>query len=419
MFGKSPCCVECDLDYSVVTTRRFPCFACHRAGPLREYVRRAIFFNGEDRKIAVWHRLRTKAGQVAPFVSHLSKETLLMHSPQSESERSRRSFLSTSAAAVTTVVSSAAVKNLVADESKDSGEDATARMVKQLQATLSPKQQAEMCFDWNHQTEEHGILRTHLQANWQINPHAVFSDFYTSDQQELIEAIFWSLYNPEWKQKIQKQLKDDSNGFGKGHSIALFGNPETGPFELVLTGRHLTVRCDGNTTPNVAFGGPMFYGHAANAFDEGPDHPGNVYWSQAVKANQVYGTLDGRQRKLALIKNSPPEEDIEFRLSGEFPGLPVSEMSPDQKEHLQAVVNLLLEPYRKTDRIEALQCLQAQGGLEKCALSFYESDDVGEDGIWDTWRLEGPSFVWHYRGDPHVHVWTNVASDPSVEITTA
>ena len=28
-----------------------------------------------------------------------------------------------------------------------------------------------------------------------------------SDQQELIEAIFWSLYNPEWKQKIQKQLK--------------------------------------------------------------------------------------------------------------------------------------------------------------------------------------------------------------------
>jgi hypothetical protein len=334
------------------------------------------------------------------------------------SDHSRRDFIAKSAAAVTAVVSSAALKDTLADSSPQT-EDVSAGLVRQLHATLTPMQQAKMCFDWNHKTNEHGILRTHLRANWQINPHAVFSDFYNNDQQELIEAIFWSLYNPEWKTKIQKQLRDDSDGFGKGHSIALFGNPQDGPFELVLTGRHLTIRCDGNSTPNVAFGGPMFYGHAANGFDEAPDHPGNIYWSQAVKANQVFGTLDGRQRKMALITNSPAEEDIHFRDGTELPGLPVSEMSKDQQDHLQGVLRLLLEPYRKTDRTEALQCLQAQGGLEECSLSFYESDDVGEDGIWDTWRLEGPSFVWHYRGDPHVHVWTNVADDPTVEITTA
>jgi hypothetical protein len=33
--------------------------------------------------------------------------------------------------------------------------------------------------------------------------------------------------------------------------------------------------------------------------------------------------------------------------------------------------------------------------------------------------LEGPSFVWHFRGSPHVHVWVNVADNPSVAITTA
>jgi len=27
--------------------------------------------------------------------------------------------------------------------------------------------------------------------------------------------------------------------------------------------------------------------------------------------------------------------------------------------------------------------------------------------------------VGHYRGDPHFHVWVNVASEPSVKITTA
>jgi hypothetical protein len=40
----------------------------------------------------------------------------------------------------------------------------------------------------------------------------------------------------------------------------------------------------------------------------------------------------------------------------------------------------------------------------------------GRDGVWDNWRLEDPAFVWHYRGAPHVHVWVNVADDPSVKL---
>lgn len=46
------------------------------------------------------------------------------------------------------------------------------------------------------------------------------------------------------------------------------------------------------------------------------------------------------------------------------------------------------------------------------------ADDAGHDGVWDNWRLEGPSFVWSFRGSPHVHVWVNVASDPSVATNT-
>lgn len=46
----------------------------------------------------------------------------------------------------------------------------------------------------------------------------------------------------------------------------------------MLTGRHMTVRCDGNSAEHVAFGGPIFYGHAASGFNEKPDHPGNVFW---------------------------------------------------------------------------------------------------------------------------------------------
>jgi hypothetical protein len=180
----------------------------------------------------------------------------------------------------------------------------------------------------------------------------------------------------------------------------------------------LTIRCDGDSTDHVAFGGPLFYGHAAQGFNEQPDHPGNVFWPQAVKANALYKMLDGKQREQALIAEAPGESKVLFRGKKEaIPGLPVAELSKDQQEHMQGVLDLLLEPYRLSDREEAQKCLQAQGGLKDCRISFFKSGDVGNDGVWDIWRLEGPAFVWHFRGAPHVHVWVNVADDPSVEIS--
>ena len=63
-----------------------------------------------------------------------------------------------------------------------------------------------------------------------------------------------------------------------------------------------------------------------------------------------------------------------------------------------------------------MAALKRQGGLDRCFLTFYRRDDLGGDGVWDNWRLEGPAFVWHYRGAPHVHVWVNVADDPRVRL---
>ena len=50
--------------------------------------------------------------------------------------------------------------------------------------------------------------------------------------------------------------------------MAVFGEPGTDkPFEWVLTGRHDTLRADGNSVEGAAFGGPIFYGHAADGHD--------------------------------------------------------------------------------------------------------------------------------------------------------
>ena len=46
----------------------------------------------------------------------------------------------------------------------------------------------------------------------------------------------------------------------------------------------------------------------------------------------------------------------------------------------------------------------------------HTTPDLGDDRVWDSWRLEGPSFVWFFRGTPHVHVWVNIASDAGVKL---
>lgn len=289
--------------------------------------------------------------------------------------------------------------------------------VKQLYETLKPEQRQAICFDWDYVDPRRGLLRTRVANNWQVTSQPLSSDFYTGEQRKLVREIFEGLIHPDWHGRVDKQLQDDAGGWGKRQSIAIFGQPGSGKFEFVLTGRHMTLRCDGDSADHVAFGGPIFYGHAAQGFNEKPNHPGNVYWPQAVEANKVFEMLDGKQRKVALAKKQPAESRVGFQgADGEFAGIPVADLSSDQREQVQKTLQKLIEPYRQSDKDEVVSCLKAQGGLDKCHLAFFQDGDLGNDGVWDVWRLEGPSFVWHFRGEPHVHVWVNVASDSSVKL---
>jgi hypothetical protein len=294
--------------------------------------------------------------------------------------------------------------------------------VRALYETLTEQQKREICFDWDYTEttgQRRGLLRTHISNNWQITRHPITSDFYTPQQRSIIYDIFRALYNPEWHRRILRQLHDDTGGrpWGASQSIAIFGQPGQGRFQFVMTGRHLTIRADGGSTQHMAFGGPIFYGHAASGFHERVGHPGNVFWEQARRANFVYRMLNGRQQQQALVERRPPEAAVGFRgPNGQRPGIPVRELSRDQREELERVLRCLLEPFRREDQEEALACLQRQGGLESCNLAFYRDGDIGEDGEWDNWRLEGPAFVWYFRGEPHVHVWVNVGDDPSIPL---
>ena len=329
-------------------------------------------------------------------------------SPNTPADRlSRRRLLAGAAACA----GGAVIGGLRAEEPQAAAETLAGR----LHASLTPAQREKVCFPWDYRHPKFGLLRTRVGSNWNATEPVVKSEFFTADQQRLVREIFEQLIEPDWHARFDKQMEDDCGGFGHDQSIALLGEPGSGQFQFLLTGRHMTLRCDGDSAEHVAFGGPIFYGHDAGGFNEGADHKGNVFWPQAVAANKVFAMLDGKQRATALVAPLPKENAVAFRGKGGEPaGIPIAALSPDQRAEVENVLAILLEPYRTRDRDEVRGCLAKQGGLDQCRLAFYKDGDLGDDGVWDNWRLEGPAFVWNFRGAPHVHVWVNVADTPDV-----
>jgi hypothetical protein len=273
-----------------------------------------------------------------------------------------------------------------------------------LYKSLSEEQRTKLCFPFEHP------LRLKVDANWMINQPQ--KKLLKADQQAMVREIFNGLHSPEYAERVMQQVKDDGDGdFEAETSVALFGEPGSGKFEFVLTGRHCTRRCDGDSVEGAVFGGPIFYGHAAESFNEAPDHPGNAYWYQAKRANEVFQMLDGKQRELALRDDPRKERQTRtVELTGKtqgLPGIPMTELSSDQKEHVRKVIADVLAPFRKEDVDEALKAIDA-AGFDHLHMAFYKNMDIGNDGVWDVWQIEGPKMVWYFRGKPHVHTWVNI-----------
>lgn len=350
----------------------------------------------------------------------------------------RRGFLGCLAA---TTVGPAASRLLAAPAAEGTTAGPSSRAIQTFYDSLSAAQKKTMCFEWDHKGPSGLPLRLHVTNNWAVSRASVGS--FSKEQQSLIEEIFTSVLNPGWPEKLHQQARDDTGKpWTEDRKIAIFGQPGRGPCQCVVSGFHLTFRALASAPGSVAFGGAICHGHQPSGFHEKVGHPGNIFWYQAQRAHEVYRFLDGKEQKQALVTHGIPwfqfddkidrrvivpdsklerplEPDVRFRgAKSELPGLPIAELTRDQKEAVQKVLEGLLEPYRKEYQDQVLTSLKKQGGLEKCHLVFYQEHTRGKEGEWDNWRLEGPSLVWYFRGTPHVHIWIHVADDPAVPVTS-
>jgi hypothetical protein len=280
-------------------------------------------------------------------------------------------------------------------------ETAVARFYK----TMTPEQRKMICFEFDHP------LRKRVANNWHIVKPTI--DNLSSEQKALCQEIMKNLCSEDGYERFMKQMEDDDGGF-ENYSVAVFGEPGTDkPFEWVLSGRHDTLRADGNSVEGVAFGGPIFYGHAADGHNnEDSKHTNNVWWYQGDHANKIFKTLDDKQQTQALVAKAEPDEPKSTSLKGnKLPetGLAVAGLDGQQKAMVTQLVEKILSPFRICDVEEVRACLDSNGGVDKLRMTFFKEGDIGNDGVWDILKVEGPAFSWYFRGSPHVHTWLNVA----------
>ncbi len=307
----------------------------------------------------------------------------------------RRHFLRTSA--VVTLAAAAGMPRFVSGAPTKAS--AAESIVTAFYESLSDKQRAGICMPFDHD------LRKRVNANWHVTKPLIGSDFFNKSQQDMIDQIVRKITSEDGYERLQRQMDDDDGGL-EAYSVAMFGNPKEGNFQWLLTGRHLTLRADGDSVAKAAFGGPLVYGHG-----EETNPKDNVYYYQTQQVNQVFKALDADQAKRALLDKAPAEADVKTQgAEGKFPGLAVSEMSSDQQQLVRDTLKVILAPYREEDVAEAMQLIESGGGLGSLRFAFYKQGDLGNDGQWDIWRIEGPTAVCHFRGAPHVHAYLNISA---------
>ena len=281
-------------------------------------------------------------------------------------------------------------------------------LIKELFAGMSDDQKKKVAKPFDH------------PARLSVNPNRALDrkigSVYSKTQVELIERIVRAISGSDqgfWQ--ISRAGTWDQSMEFINTGADFFGDPTQGKYAFLFTGHHLTVRCDGDQQDGSAFGGPIYYGHTPNPYSDN-----NVFMYQTKAAMKFFDALDEKQRAQAVVKKGNPGEgakSIQLKKEAAHPGIAAKELSADQKELMESVMQAVLDPFREEDVKEVMSVIKATGGMEKIHFAFYNEEYEGakttDKQPWSFWRLEGPGIVWNFRVLPHVHTYVNISTKSS------
>lgn len=273
-------------------------------------------------------------------------------------------------------------------------------LIRELHDTLSADQKRQLTLPWNNANR----TRT-FNAPMNVRISAV----YTNAQQELLQRIMKAISSGDegYNRLARGGNWDTGGGFG-GCGANFFGDLSQDKlghqWAWVFSGHHLTVRCDGDSEPDAAFGGPMYYGHSPDGHSQR-----NVFNFQTRAVTSVFNALSEAQRGRAVLTAGQWQDGPGgFAPRRQIQGLVSSDLTADQKTLVETVMRELLSPYRKEDADEVMDLIRRNGGMDRIHLAFFRDRGASDATRWSYWRIEGPGFVWNYRVIPHVHCYVNI-----------
>jgi hypothetical protein len=223
---------------------------------------------------------------------------------------------------------------------------------------------------------------------------------------------------------VLKEMEKDNpkapNRDPEQYFFTIFGKPDAkGTWGWRIEGHHFAANftiVDGKAISAT----PTFMGDNPGEVREGPRKGLRVLATEEDLGRQLVKSLDDAQKKKAIVVGDAPKEIVTAaekkidmaKATASGPGLPASEMKPEQRELLLS----LIEEYARRHRAElADQDVRKihVAGFDKVAFVWMGGTEVGQPHYY---RIVGPTFLIEYDNTQnnanHIHsVWRDPAND--------
>ena len=293
-----------------------------------------------------------------------------------------------------------------------------------LVRSLSPTQKQYTFLPSDHPARQITLTQAVHQG-----PH--IGTLYNSYQTDLIRKIYQHLLSLQGQHWMRNTISLE--GRFEASNFKIYSNdPERLTIEnsqVVINGGHYMLRSKDLAGSGYALGGPISYGQQLG--DKQYKVEGNAFKAHGDALDQFHRALSKRER-LTAYENSPPYELL-LQIQGNdgvFSGIRIGAVSDSAQEVAQDTINTLLSGFTAEQRSEAWSAIDDNGGIESLYVTMFRDFSFYAKGVRYTdldqaqrnsrdvpyaqvWRIEGPAFVMHFQGYPHVHAYLNIVRDPS------
>lgn len=288
--------------------------------------------------------------------------------------------------------------------------------------TEEQKSQATFSFDDKERLNWHFIPRERKGLPLKAIEGAPLKAALTLIQSGLSEAGYDQAVNVMSLEEVLYLLEGGEREYRRSrrdpqkYYISVFGTPsKTGRWGWRVEGHHLSLNytLDGGKVVSAT---PEFFGANPGFIDAGPKREIRVLGPEEDLARQVLKLCTPAQQAKAWIAKEAPDE---IRAAGvaqpvvtKAVGLPISEMSDDQKQLMRDLLSEYLKNMPSAVE-EARRKRINDAGLDNISFAWWGSSERNER---HHYRVQGPTFLIEYNNTQndanHVHsVWRNIDGD--------